>query len=438
MKQIESKWISFILYALVATSLFLTWRIMSVPSGSANIQTLAPTQPTTNISNVKNMEEIFAPHRLTFHTQSNSFVASDERIIKHADSFLVESPMGDIAFEATYDKESYDAFILRRDRVELRFPASIPLGMLSRYFDSVPEEMASNSINRILISTAADEPIYLLDDASRNVYTAVRFEESIEPLMRLYSANKDVYVNSNAYSFRDTIKFLPQADVELYRLDYLVEKQPNSFFIGQLFEDTTELRDDSNDVFTIYSDNISELRIHKETGILYYYRNSIDQEELTKFQQIRVSYHSLKFFDTWTQASYFDGYNSETEQVTYRRYLNGLPIFGALDRGLIRMEMTNSGLVELYYPTEIIQTPLEDRQEKIMLPAAQEMITKLAEASIPYSAIEDMRIGYEWISNDESTRIASLVPHWFVKLDGTWDTVDGWINARLRGDASGL
>ena len=438
MKQIDSKWISFILYALVATSLFLTWRIMSVPSGSANIQTLAPTQSTTNISNVKNMEDIFAPHRLTFHTQSNSFVAADERIIKHADSFLVENPMGDIAFEATYDKESYDAFILRRDRVELRFPASIPLGMLSRYFDSVPDEMASNSINRILISTAADEPIYLLDDASRNVYTAVRFEESIEPLMRLYSANKDGYVNSNAYSFRDTIKFLPQADVELNRLDYLVEKQPNSFFIGQLFEDTTELRDDSNDVFTIYSDNISELRIHKETGILYYYRNSLDQEELSQFQQIRVSYHSLKFFDTWTQASYFDGYNAETGQVTYRRYLNGLPISGGLDRGSIRMEMTNSGLVELYYPTEIIQTPLEDRQEKIIHPDAQEVNTKLAAASIPYSAIEDMGIGYEWISNDESTRIASLVPHWFVKLDGTWDTVDGWINARLRGDVSGL
>ena len=438
MKQVESKWISFILYALVATSLILTWRIMSIPSGAMNIRTITPTQTATSISNVKSMEDIFSPHRLTFHTQSNTFVASDERIIKHADSFFKDNPMGEIVFDSTYPKENYNEFILKRNRIELRFPAAVPIEMISRYFTGVPEGMGKNSINRILISTAVEEPIYLLDDESRNVYTAERFEGSIEPLMRLYSANKDLYMNAHAYSFRDTINFLPQTEVSLNRVDYLVEKQPNSFFIGQLFEDTTELRDDSNDVFTIYSDNISELRIHKETGILYYYRNSVEQDNLTAFQQIRDSFHTLKFIDTWTQASHFEGYNKESGQVTYRRYLNGMPIFGVLDRGLIRMEMKNGGLVDLYYPTEIIQTPLEDRDQQIVLPDAQELIGQLNEVGIPYSTIEDMGLGYEWISNDESTRVASLVPRWFVKLDGTWRTVENAIDARQRGDEDGL
>lgn len=118
MKQVESKWISFILYALVATSLILTWRIMSIPSGATNIRTITPTQTATSISNVKSMEDIFSPHRLTFHTQSNTFVASDERIIKHADSFFKDNPMGEIVFDSTYEKEKYDEFILRRNRID--------------------------------------------------------------------------------------------------------------------------------------------------------------------------------------------------------------------------------------------------------------------------------------------------------------------------------
>lgn len=438
MKQIDSKWISFTLYTLVAISLFLTWRILSVPSGAANIQSIAPTQSTTSISNVKNIDDMFAPHRLTFHTQLNTFVSQDERIVNQADAFLEEWKMQDVTFVSAYTKEDYDALILERNRIEIRFPGPMPIGMLSRYFDTVPEELESSTITRILITTVNADPIYLLDDGSKNVYTATRSKDSIEPLMKLYSGNKESYINSNAYSFKDVITYLPQTEIQLDKLDYLVEKQPNSFFIGQLFEDTTELRDDSNDVFTIYSDNISELRIHKETGILYYYRNNLDQENLSVFQQIRDSFHALKFLDTWTQASYFEGFDEESGQVTYRRYLNGLPIAGALDRGLIRMEMENSGLVELYYPTEIIQTPLEDRQEKVILPKPQEMIDKLAKADIPYSAIENMAIGYEWISNDESTRIASLVPRWFIKLDGTWNTIDGWITVARRGDASGL
>lgn len=438
MKQIDSKWISFILYALVATSLFLTWRILSVPSGAANIQSFSPTQQTTNLSNVKSIEDMFALHRLTYHTQTNTYVTQDERIVRQADSFLKEWKMHDLTFEKTYTKENYDAVILERNRLEIRFPAAMAFGLLSHYFESIPEELENNTITRILISTETEDLIYLLDDASKNVYTARRSEEPMEPLLLLYSRNQQAYANANAYSFKDTITYLPQEEIQLEKLDYLVEKQPNSFFIGQLFDDTTELRDDSNEVFTIYSDNISELRIHKETGILYYYRNNLDQAELTTSQQIRDSFHTLKFLDTWTQASYFDGFNEESEQVNYRRYLNGLPISGDLDRGLIRMEMESSGLVELYYPTEIIQTPLEDRLEQVVLPKAQDIINQLANVDIPYSKIENMRIGYAWISNDESARIASLVPKWFVKLDGVWDTIDNWVQETQRGDVSGF
>lgn len=438
MKRIDSRWISFILYTLVATSLFLTWRILSVPSGTANLQTLAPTQPSTSISNVKDIEDMFAPNLLTFHTQMNTFVTQEERLVNQADAFLEEWKMSDLAFDSTFSKESYDALVLERNKVEIRFPAAMPLGMLARYFDSVPEELEGRTVTRILISTRVDDPIYLLDDGSKDVFTAVRSEAPIEPLMNLYNNNQTAYFSSNAYSFQETITYLPQAEIELESLDYLVEKQPNSFFIGQLFEDTTELRDDSNEVFTIYSDNISELRIHKETGILYYYRNNLDQIDLSVFQQIRDSFHALKFLDTWTQASYFNGFDPQSGEVMYRRYLNGLPISGALDRGLIRMEMASSGLVELYYPTEIIQTPLEDRLETVVLPDAQEAIEQLARVGVPYSAIQNMAIGYEWINNDESTRIASLMPRWFVKLEGSWNTLDNWLAEEQRGDVGGL
>ena len=438
MKREGSSLITYTLYLMVILSLFLTWRILSVPSGTVEIQTVSPSQQTTNLSSVKNIDDVFRPHQIVFHKASDSFVSQDDEIVKKADNFLKNWELSDLFFEGTYSREEYNTLILNRNKVEINFPASIYLGMLTRYFERLPEGFENNTISRIIISMNEDDPIYLIDDKSLNVYTAERSNVSLEPLLNIYTNNPEKFIKSEAYTFENGVRFLPQSDVSLNKVVYLSEKQPNSFFINRLFDDTTELRDDSNEKLTIYSDNVSQLKIDKKTGVLYYYRNNLDETELSAYQQVRDSFHTLKFMDTWTQAFYFNGYDTESDDVLYRRYLNGLPISGQWNPGLIKMEMSSSGLVELTYPTEVIQTPLEDRKEAITVPYVQTVIQQLDEAGIRYNDIQDMEIAYEWSSSDESSRIATLLPTWFINLDGNWKTLEEWLVETERGERVGL
>lgn len=429
MKQNQAKWISFVLYALVFLSLYLSWRILIVPSSIVSVQRVDPSSQGTSVpsTNVKSLEDLFAPYQLAVHSNMNTYVTQEPTVMSDVNKFMMEWKMQELQFERLYPESAYRELLLETGRVEVKFPAAIHFALLTQYFDFMPEELMDRQINRILISTDLSQPIYLVNDADRNVYIASRPEQSMQPLISLYTENQEAFRVADAYAFQEGISFLPRDPVELSSYSYLIEKQPNSFFINQLFEDTTELRDDSNEFVTAYSDNISELRINKDTGLLYYYRNNLDPTNIPAYQQVKDSFHSLKFIDTWTQNSYFVGYNSDISEITYRRFLKGLPVFNVQERGIVRMEMGNSYPIRIQYPTEVIQTPLEDREAVIELPRTQEVINMLTENGFAFSEIEMLQLGYEWRSSEESTRITEMTPRWFVKIDGTWKTVESWL-----------
>ncbi|WP_255763909.1 two-component system activity regulator YycH [Jeotgalibaca sp. MA1X17-3] len=260
----------------------------------------------------------------------------------------------------------------------------------------------------------------------------------MEPLLALYTKNIDEFIPANAYIFSNGIVFMPQERVTVPTLVYLAEKQSTSFFINELFDDTTELRDNSDDFVISYSDNISELRISKDSGILYYYRNNLDRTSILAYRQVRNSFHELKFLDTWPGLSLYDGYDSATDQITYRRYVSGIPIYDTKGMGAIRMKMANSGSTEIQFPTQIIQTPLEDRQKNVELPMGEEIIATLESKGYSFSDIEMIEIAYEWSNSDESNRIVELTPRWFVKMKGTWRTLDSWLIALGEETENGL
>ena len=438
MRKKESPLTSVILYALVSLSLFFTWRILAIPSQTLNLQTVTPTTQDSNVSTTKNIEEVFVPNQLAVHTDTHTYITQNTKILEDVDKFLTDWRMEEVSYLATYSMKEFKESILQTGRVEVKFPAAIHLDLISRYFDSLPEELSDEMITRILISPEVEKEILLVNDENQKVYRAKRSEKSVDPLLNLYTENHDLFVAANAFSLSDGIVFMPQDKLTLPVLVYLAEKQSNSFFINQLFEDTTELRDNSDDFVTSYSDNISELRINKETGILYYYRNNLDTVKVPGYRQVRNSFHKLKFLDTWPGPSLYNGYDSSSEQTTYRRYINGIPIYDSKGMGSVRIKMANSGPVEIQFPTQIIQTPLEDRQQNVNLLSGEEVINQLEDSGYSFSEIQMIEIAYGWKESEESSRIVELTPMWFIKMEGTWKTLDTWVEEQKEAMSDGL
>ena len=438
MKHKESPMLSALLYTLVAISLFLTVRILSTPS-TVGLSQNSTTSVSANLTNTKKVEDVFAPIRMIIHTDKRIYLTQEPEIMQSVNELLSESVFDGIEGVSTYTQEDYDALILSPTQLEIRFAEEVPLELLSRYFTNLQEDYYDDGIDRIILNSKEDDPVYLLNDETKQVFTTARPENLLQPLVDLYEGQKEAYMEVESYQSESAISYLPKEAITVQKLVYLVEKPSNSYFIDLLFNDTTDLKDNGNDEFVSYSDNISELSIDKATGQLSYYRNILDAEELPDYRLIRDSFHEIKMLDNWTNPFYFYGFDEETDNVYYRRYVNGYPIFGEVDYGLTRIHMSGSSMTELQFLTQVIQTPLTDRGEDVALLSGKDLLAALDAGGYSSQEIQMIALGYDWTFSEESNRLVNLTPKWFIQINGVWKSLDQWIGgAETEADDSGL
>ena len=438
MKHKESPMLSALLYTLVAISLFLTVRILSTPS-TVGLSQNSATSVSANLTNTKKVEDVFAPIRMIVHTDKRMYLTQMPEIMRSVNELLSESVFNGIEGVSTYTKEEYDALILSPTQLEIRFAEEVPLELLSRYFTNLQEDYYGESIGRIIFNSKEEDPVYLLNDETKQVFTVARPANLLQSLAELYESRKEAYAEVESYETELAISYLPIEAITIQKLVYLVEKPSNSYFIDLLFDDTTDLKDNGSDEFVSYSDNISELSIDKETGQLSYYRNILDAEDLPDYRLIRDSFHEIKMLDNWTNPFYFYGFNKENDNVYYRRYVNGYPIFGEVDYGLTRIRMSGSSMTELQFLTQVIQTPLTDRGEDVTLLSGQDLLAALNAGGYSSQEIQMIALGYDWTFSEESNRLVNLTPKWFIKIDGVWKALDQWIGGtETEADDSGF
>ena len=438
MKHKESPMLSALLYTLVAISLFLTVRILSTPS-TVGLSQNSATSVSANLTNTKKVEDVFAPIRMIVHTDKRMYLTQMPEIMRSVNELLSESVFNGIEGVSTYTKEEYDALILSPTQLEIRFAEEVPLELLSRYFTNLQEDYYGESIGRIIFNSKEEDPVYLLNDETKQVFTVSRPANLLQSLAELYEGRKEAYAEVESYETELAISYLPIEAITIQKLVYLVEKPSNSYFIDLLFDDTTDLKDNGSDEFVSYSDNISELSIDKETGQLSYYRNILDAEDLPDYRLIRDSFHEIKMLDNWTNPFYFYGFDKENDNVYYRRYVNGYPIFGEVDYGLTRIRMSGSSMTELQFLTQVIQTPLTDRGEDVTLLSGQDLLAALNAGGYSSQEIQMIALGYDWTFSEESNRLVNLTPKWFIKIDGVWKALDQWIGGtETEADDSGF
>ena len=438
MKHKESPMLSALLYTLVAISLFLTVRILSTPS-TVGLSQNSATSVSANLTNTKKVEDVFAPIRMIVHTDKRMYLTQMPEIMRSVNELLSESVFNGIEGVSTYTKEEYDALILSPTQLEIRFAEEVPLELLSRYFTNLQEDYYGESIGRIIFNSKEEDPVYLLNDETKQVFTVARPANLLQSLAELYESQKEAYAEVESYETELAISYLPIEAITIQKLVYLVDKPSNSYFIDLLFDDTTDLKDNGSDEFVSYSDNISELSIDKETGQLSYYRNILDAEDLPDYRLIRDSFHEIKMLDNWTNPFYFYGFDKENDNVYYRRYVNGYPIFGEVDYGLTRIRMSGSSMTELQFLTQVIQTPLTDRGEDVTLLSGQDLLAALNAGGYSSQEIQMIALGYDWTFSEESNRLVNLTPKWFIKIDGVWKALDQWIGGtETEADDSGF
>ena len=425
--KIRLRYLVFILILLSIISLVLTMAVVFRP-----VEIFSPNGFTRNVASTNqdastqtrvsySLEDVFRPTRFIISHENKGKMTSDSTIIASVNEDLV-GKYKDISKKEVLSQEAYEQLVLRDSYGQLLFDAPVTFGVMTRYFNDVPEEYKQETFSRIIYRHDDSKNVYFINDYTKQVFQAKTDQDIQSELSKYYDDTKFHVVES--YILKNKQIFIEVNNLSLEKQTYLMEQIPMSFYITQLFANPSELRNRSDGQSIIYNDNLSQLKMDRSTNVISYYQNRVDEEHLTPTVHLQQSFAQMKKLGGWKLGMSFSDFDSDRKIVEYMRYVRTYPILSNAKEGLSQFIITASGIEKIRVSSLIAETPIPSKNESIDLMSGKDLMDQILGKGIALDTLEDIRLGYAWQLSRESNQIVEFVPNWFIKIDHKWKTLE--------------
>ena len=425
--KIRLRYLVFILILLSIISLVLTMAVVFRP-----VEIFSPNGFTRNVASTNqdastqtrvsySLEDVFRPTRFIISHENKGKMTSDSTIIASVNENLV-GKYKDISKKEVLSQEAYEQLVLRDSYGQLLFDAPVTFGVMTRYFNDVPEEYKQETFSRIIYRHDDSKNVYFINDYTKQVFQAKTDQDIQSELSKYYDDTKFHVVES--YILKNKQIFIEVNNLSLEKQTYLMEQIPMSFYITQLFANPSELRNRSDGQSIIYNDNLSQLKMDRSTNVISYYQNRVDEEHLTPTVHLQQSFAQMKKLGGWKLGMSFSDFDSDRKIVEYMRYVGTYPILSNAKEGLSQFIITASGIEKMRVSSLIAETPIPSKNESIDLMSGKDLMDQILGKGIALDTLEDIRLGYAWQLSRESNQIVEFVPNWFIKIDHKWKTIE--------------
>ena len=425
--KIRLRFLVFILMLLSMISLVLTLAVVFRP-----VEIFSPNGFTRNVASTNqdastqtrvnySLEDVFRPTRFVISHENKGKMTSDSTIISSVNEGLV-GKFKDISKKEILSQEVYEQLVLRDSFGQLLFDAPVTFGVMTRYFNDVPEEYKQETFSRIIYRYDDAKNVYFINDYTKQVFQAKTDQDIQSELSKYYDDTKFHVVES--YILKNKQIFIEVNNQSLEKQTYLMEQIPMSFYITQLFANPSELRNRSDGQSIIYNDNLSQLKMDRSTNVISYYQNRVDDEHLSTTVHLQQSFAQMKKLGGWKLGMSFSDFDSERKIVEYMRYVGTYPILSNAKEGLSQFIITATGIEKMRVSSLIAETPIPSKNESVDLMSGKELMDQILGKGIALDTLEDIRLGYAWQLSRESNQVVEFVPNWFIKIDHKWKTLE--------------
>ena len=367
------------------------------------------------------LEDVFRPTRFVYSHENKVKMTSDASILDSVNDFFV-GKYKDLSKKEVLSQENYEQLVIRDSFSQLLFDAPVTFGVMTRYFNDVPDEYKQETFSRIIYRHDDQKTVYFINDYTKQVFQAKSDVEIQTEFAKYYEEDKFHLVES--YILKNKQIFIEVNTIPLEKQTYLMEQIPMSFYITQLFANPSELRNRSDGQSIIYNDNLSQLKMDRSTNVISYYQNRVDDEQLTPTVHLQQSFAQMKKLGGWKLGMSFSDFDSERKIVEYMRYVGTYPILSNAKEGLSQFIITATGIEKMRVSSLIAETPIPSKNESVDLMSGKDLMDQILGKGIALDTLEDIRLGYAWQLSRESNQIVEFVPNWFIKIDHTWKTLE--------------
>lgn len=422
-----------ILVILVLLSFLLSYELWTAGRNIGEEEESTTGQITrTNASTISHKEsDVFRPTKVALHNYeaAGQILVSPTYPLKDLWAQQYEATnFNQLIRSEVMPFEQYANQVQAGDWVEFIYHEELPIGILEQKFNEIARETANSFYNRMLVNRNDDSQVYFYHTEEEMLYGVSVLEEqslNIEPFLNQENLP---YIETFPVTLEGNLVYLPVDPVTMPYRSYVIDQLPDPVYINSFFPDTSLVDVRSSGNLTRYIDLTKEVSINENTDTLNYLRQIADSGEMAPTTRFERSFDQVNRFENWTETFILANYNRDNQSISFRREIDGFPVFSTFDfESISVISLVESGVTQLKLPLEFIQTPIsipdsDEAEADEELISGSELLAQIessAGADI-YEQIEDITIGYTWVESDENTQVVNFQPEWYLSIDGTW------------------
>ena len=329
--------------------------------------------------------------------------------------------------------------IISGDYLQLIYPTKFSVLSLKSII-SLPADVSTQfELNRLVIPRGKGDEVYLVDTSNNSFLTAKfkKTETATEVFQRIDAVRNEQWLPVSAHALGYDTVYLPIYETIASSQIYSLDKLPDSLFLDDVFPNNQyDISEPDANAVRSYHTLLTSFQINDATNVMNINHsisasqgnNSINREFILPEEKVRYSLPYIQTYEYW--PSDLRLYSESSNTLTYRRFLNGLPIYSApnlADYGATRVTLRTNPNIEVYryqMPLVTIGTHIHDLSRAYDIESGQQIEKLLTEQGLSFTNFTNIILGYEWQTEMENFKTVTLVPKWFFHINNTYYPID--------------
>lgn len=413
---------------LVLLSFLLSFNLWTAGRNIGEEQNSSNQTVRSNVSMTEHSEsEAFRPTLIALHgveDQSSLTVASTFPLRNLLDNRYSSDNLQSIESYEEVNVSQYLEMLQNGEWMEFIFREELPLGILSQKFDDLSQENENSFFDRILINIENRGTVYFYHTETNAFYSASVSEDESINIDPFLNTENLIYKPAEIRIFNEKLIYLSQETIEIPYRSYVIDRLPNSLYTSNFYPDPSLVDVRSSESTTRYIDLTREVTINSRNHTLVFLRQIEESGELRPTDRFIRSFEQVNRFENWTGTYALTNYSPEDGIVSFRREIEGLPVFSSSDNETVsEVGLVEGGVTHLKLPLRFINTPItmDGSPTEELIPGI-EVIDQLSNQLSPeeFEKVEDLTIGYTWQESDEASQVIYFIPDWYILYDGSW------------------
>lgn len=291
---------------------------------------------------------------------------------------------------------------------------------------------SSLQFNRVFVPVKSKTRyLYFGNDSGSRVYRLKIKSGSFQQLAKYVKSAQDKQEVSFLHLKKLYVPFYSKA-VKVKEYSYLISYQSSSYYASRLLGSSYRktVAKNGHTVYTAgYSKRLQVPKEGKSSDHQYLYQSYLTSQQRPATQRMLESAAYVKQLGLAEQDLRF--FESSGKTVSYINYIEGYPIFA--NDTLAQTKVTiGTESVSVAFSSINMQIPIPYDGHVKTLPKTATLLKEMNSIGIKESEIEKIAIGYHIQADKKRSDLITLVPTYFIKVGGSWNSLAGWKKAKAE------